>query len=178
MYDKNDAYQALNLLKSRYRHVSEKIESVKKEIQDGEKSKQDWEYIKKRKKTSGYLWTGFFALNMVWGFASLVVMGIFAGLALFKLATTVLTESKMSRIIGDHDAFLKSRNVQLNSLEQNKRIITKNLDLLQDVVHLKKPIEERHERIMKGMNMLPKNMLNNEQPKFEQPKMENECMER
>ena len=159
MYDKNDAFQALNMLKSRYIHIQKRIEEVKKDISNCEQSKQNWEYVKGVKKSKGIFWTGFFAVNMLWGFASIIFLGIFAGASVGFLIRTIKEQKDITQKIEVHDRYIAGKNRNLSNLEQSFKLVTKELDMLQDVVHSQKPLEEKHERIMKGMNMLPANML-------------------
>ena len=155
MYNKDDAYKALNTIKENYRFNLKEIEKAKENLKNSEYNVAATMQARANEKLSGILWTAFFVANMAWGFLNLIPMFVFAGLAIGRVIGTVKNLKMYDKELEEYknDVVEERRFLKKAEIDSNEYI--RDIDALQDVVHLNKPIEQNHDKIITEWKDVP-----------------------
>ena len=155
MYNKEDAGKALNNLRESYNFTQHEAEEHKKIISEFEQSKQDWQYIQEDRRKIGILATLILTANMLWGFANIIAFFVFAGLTLASLVGTIIDQIAITHNIKEHDKFLNQYQEELNEFKQDIKDLSCDIDVLQDVVHSSKELDESYDQIITEWKDVP-----------------------
>lgn len=147
-YTKDDAYKALNNLKKEYVYEVAEVDRYQKEVDEYKKVYDSLLSIKKDHLSTGIFSACFWGINMLWGLFSVVPLVIFTFLTGRSIYNTVSKQQRLNKATTDCKRYLDMVENLYNGFNNSVKAMTKDIDMLQDVVYSSKGITSEHEEII------------------------------